>query len=241
MHLYLVCLCGRENNIPSSSINSVLWNLNWRTVFAGPSPLSCKLSNIWWLQRKTELPSLVCGSTKSNINLGTVKLSPTITPWNTRKQPVSKILISLSKKKIHTTIQSLPQWLSGKVSAYNAGDMQETWVWSLYWEDLLEKEVATHSSILSWEIPWAEGAWWATVHGVPKSLTQLSITHAHYHPSWDRRAPYQKNKVGMESSWLISYVIYNISALCVTLYCITHTEHNFKCHLLSVRQIVFCK
>ena len=34
--------------------------------------------------------------------------------------------------------------------------MQETWVQSLGWEDLLEKEMATHSSILSWEIPWTE-------------------------------------------------------------------------------------
>ena len=31
------------------------------------------------------------------------------------------------------------------------------WVWSLGWEDPLEKEVATHSSLLSWEIPWTEG------------------------------------------------------------------------------------
>ena len=48
--------------------------------------------------------------------------------------------------------------------------MQETWVWFLGWEDPLEKEVATHFSILAWEIPWTEGAWWATVHGVSKEL-----------------------------------------------------------------------
>ena len=29
-------------------------------------------------------------------------------------------------------------------------------IWSLGWEDPLEKEVATHSSILAWEIPWIE-------------------------------------------------------------------------------------
>ena len=34
--------------------------------------------------------------------------------------------------------------------------MQETWVQSLGWEDLLEKEMATHSSILAWRIPWTE-------------------------------------------------------------------------------------
>ena len=34
--------------------------------------------------------------------------------------------------------------------------VQETWVRSLGWEDLLEKEMATHSSILAWKIPWME-------------------------------------------------------------------------------------
>ena len=34
--------------------------------------------------------------------------------------------------------------------------MQGTWVQSLGWEDLLEKEMATHSSILAWKIPWME-------------------------------------------------------------------------------------
>ena len=35
--------------------------------------------------------------------------------------------------------------------------IQETWVQSLGWEDPLEKEMATHSSVLAWEIPWTEG------------------------------------------------------------------------------------
>ena len=34
--------------------------------------------------------------------------------------------------------------------------MHETWVQPLGWEDPLEKEIATHSSILAWEIPWTE-------------------------------------------------------------------------------------
>ena len=34
--------------------------------------------------------------------------------------------------------------------------MRETWVRSLGWEDLLEKEIATHSSTLAWKIPWME-------------------------------------------------------------------------------------
>ena len=34
--------------------------------------------------------------------------------------------------------------------------IQETWVQFLGWEDPLEKEMATHSSILAWRIPWTE-------------------------------------------------------------------------------------
>ena len=40
-------------------------------------------------------------------------------------------------------------------------------------KDLLEKGMATHSSILAWRIPWT-GALWATVQGVAKSQTQRS-------------------------------------------------------------------
>ena len=36
--------------------------------------------------------------------------------------------------------------------------MWETWVRSLGWDDPLEKEMATHSSILAWRIPWMEKA-----------------------------------------------------------------------------------
>ena len=38
----------------------------------------------------------------------------------------------------------------------NLPAMQETWVRSLGWEDPLEKEMATYSGILAWEIPWME-------------------------------------------------------------------------------------
>ena len=52
--------------------------------------------------------------------------------------------------------------------------MWETWVRSPGWEDPLEKEMATHSSILGLENPMDREAWWATVHGVAKSRTRLS-------------------------------------------------------------------
>ena len=53
-------------------------------------------------------------------------------------------------------------------SVKNLLAMQETWVRSLGWEDPLEKEMATHSSILGLENFMDRGAWWVAVHGVTK-------------------------------------------------------------------------
>ena len=47
--------------------------------------------------------------------------------------------------------------------------MQETWVQSLGEEDTLEKEMATHFSILSWRIPWTEKPDGLQSMGFPKS------------------------------------------------------------------------
>ena len=49
--------------------------------------------------------------------------------------------------------------------------MQETWAQSLGAEDPLEKDMATHSSILASEIPWTEEPGWAMVPGVAESGT----------------------------------------------------------------------
>ena len=38
----------------------------------------------------------------------------------------------------------------------NLSTMRKTWVQSLGWEDLLEKGMEAHSSILTWRIPWTE-------------------------------------------------------------------------------------
>ena len=52
----------------------------------------------------------------------------------------------------------------------NSPAMQDTWVWSLGWEEPLEEDFATHPSILAWRIPMDRGECWATVHGVAKEL-----------------------------------------------------------------------
>ena len=63
----------------------------------------------------------------------------------------------------------------GGSAVKNPPAMQETWVWSLGWEDLQEEGMATQSSILAWRIPMDRGDWGATVHGVAKSRTWLSM------------------------------------------------------------------
>ena len=49
--------------------------------------------------------------------------------------------------------------------------VQQTGVQSLSWEDPLEKELATHSSILAWEIPWTEEPGGLQPMGSQKSQT----------------------------------------------------------------------
>ena len=55
----------------------------------------------------------------------------------------------------------------------NLPAMQETQIPFLGWKDPLEKEMATHSNIPAWEIPWTEEPGRPTVHGDTKSWTQL--------------------------------------------------------------------
>ena len=57
----------------------------------------------------------------------------------------------------------------GGTMAENLPAKQETWVQSLDQEDPLEKEVATHPSILAWEIPWTEGPGSLQSMGLQKS------------------------------------------------------------------------
>ena len=52
-------------------------------------------------------------------------------------------------------IKGFPWWICGKKSAWSTGN-KGLQVQSVVWEDVLEKEMTTHSSILSWGIPWTE-------------------------------------------------------------------------------------
>ena len=71
-------------------------------------------------------------------------------------------------------VKPLPWWGFPRDSGIkNPPANQEMWVQSLGWEDPLEKKMATHSSILAWEIPWTEEAGWLQPMGA-QSRTWLS-------------------------------------------------------------------
>ena len=64
----------------------------------------------------------------------------------------------------------------GGSAVKNPPAVQETQFWFLGREDPLEGEMATHSSVLAWKMPWTDELAGATVHGVAQSQTRLS-TH----------------------------------------------------------------
>ena len=66
----------------------------------------------------------------------------------------------------------LPWWLSDKESAWK--ETQKMWVWSLGWEDLLEEEMATHSGILAWTMPWTEESGWLPSMGSQRAGHDLA-------------------------------------------------------------------
>ena len=67
----------------------------------------------------------------------------------------------------------------------NPPAMQETQVLSLGWEDPLEKEMAIHSSILAWEIPWTEEPGGLQSMGLQRVRHKLVTEHVHKQDSKD--------------------------------------------------------
>ena len=59
-------------------------------------------------------------------------------------------------------------------------EMRKTLIRSLHPEDLLEWEMATHSSMLAWKIPWTQEPWWAKANGFAES-DSTEYMYMHYH------------------------------------------------------------
>ena len=64
----------------------------------------------------------------------------------------------------------------------NPSAMWETWVWSLGWEDPLEKGKATHSSILAWRIPRTVSSWHHKESDTTERLSLSLFTSTLMHP-----------------------------------------------------------
>ena len=79
-------------------------------------------------------------------------------------------------------------------------EMQEMWVWSLDGEDPLEKEIATHSSILAWEIPWTGYSLWGCEES---DMTEHTCRYTLQMPS---TVPDQGLKVHAESLLTCSFM-----------------------------------
>ena len=65
-------------------------------------------------------------------------------------------------------------------SVKNLPAVQETWVQFLGWENPLEKEMATHSSIPAWRIPWIEELGGLQSMGSQESDTTEQLNHRHH-------------------------------------------------------------
>ena len=96
----------------------------------------------------------------------------------------------------HTHTQGFPHGLDSKESVCNA---QETWVWFLGGEDLLEKGMTTHSSILSWRIPWTEEPGGLQSRGVQR-VRHSWATNTHIHTRACLVAQLVKNPTAMQET-----------------------------------------
>ena len=63
----------------------------------------------------------------------------------------------------------------------NLPAVRETQVWFLGWDDPLEKDMATHSNILAWRIPWTEKPVGCIPRGLKESDMTEQLTHTHTH------------------------------------------------------------
>ena len=107
-------------------------------------------------------------------------LSPPWFTWNDSQESKQLQSITTGYQKVFVSL-----WTGWKLqftgsAGKNPPAMQETWVQSLGQEDTLEKEMATHSNIPAWEIPWAEEPGRPQSMGLQKSWTWLRDNKQHW-------------------------------------------------------------
>ena len=103
--------------------------------------------------------------------------------------------------------------------------MQETWVRSLGQEDLLEKEMATHSSILAWRIPWTEE---------PGGLQSMGSQRVRHNFTFTFCVIIKGGQCWSRTSWSEHRHKAGVLPLESLLFCFSHT-------LMYVDQIMVCR
>ena len=99
--------------------------------------------------------------------------------------------------------------------------MQETWVWSLGQDDPREKEMAIHSSILAWRIPWTESLVGYSPWGLKESDTTEWRTHKHIPKKhWKQEAFISHLAANLTSGRFFMVFIKNHCTYCVSV-CVT--------------------
>ena len=103
------------------------------------------------------------------------------------------MIINVLSSRYSTFLAYIKYWrgFSGGSVVKNPLAMQQTHVQSLGPGDPLEKEMATHSSILVWEIPWTEEPGRLWFMGLQESDTTLRLNHHHpLNNARDQRSKY---------------------------------------------------
>ena len=101
--------------------------------------------------------------------------STSIIPPHCLNFQLHEVLILLLSFFSHFSIlAALSLGFPGGSVVKNLPAKQGAQIWSLCWENPLEKEMATHSSILTWRIPWTEEPGGLQSTGLQKNQTQLS-------------------------------------------------------------------
>ena len=114
----------------------------------------------------------------------------------------------------------LPDGSLGKESACNAGD-PETQVWSLGQEDPLEKEMATHASILAWKSLWVEEPGRLQSKGLHRVRHNWATKHTHCYsrviPDWGCLGKCRSHILDTNLGWIFHLYFYEITLICTEL------------------------
>ena len=102
--------------------------------------------------------------------------------WVAFKREVRSL--ALKQMKMYQIMKTFGASLIAQ-SVKNPPAMQQTQVQSLGWEDPLEKEMASHSSILAWRIPWIEEPGGLQSTGLQEWDTTERLNH-HRHQGWQQ-------------------------------------------------------